>query len=210
MSTTATATMLQSTSTSTNTDKSTSATSRPSLPRRSSSLHKVLITKLRPLPFQYLWSVWHSKSSVASHGHLQHPQSLDAYQLSLLVESVADIGAFYRVFNNLPWSSIRNKDSVHIFRAGVRPLWEDEENKRGGRWLIRVKNADVEKVTLENGQEGVDKRRKDVRTWEEVCLLCLGGELQSVIAQGIYCIPSYLISSGWMCVDGIVKNETTF
>ncbi|OQU97506.1 hypothetical protein CLAIMM_03431, partial [Cladophialophora immunda] len=110
---------------------------RPSLPRRSSSLHKQVIAKLRPLPFQYLWSVWHSKS------HFQPPGSnippSDAYQLTLLVDSVADIGTFYRIFNNLPWSQVRTKDSIHIFRSGVQPLWEDEENRKGGRWLIRVR-----------------------------------------------------------------------
>ncbi|ETI21508.1 hypothetical protein G647_07855 [Cladophialophora carrionii CBS 160.54] len=183
---------------------------RPSLPRRSSSLHKLLITKLRPLPFQYLWWVWHSKSAgpVASTTQQPQPQPprpffcpqpvLDAYQLNLLVENVADIGAFYRIFNNLPWTSIRRGDSIHIFRAGVRPLWEDEENKRGGRWLIRVRpgtgapadgeadarsNAHADARVRSEHSKGQDGRRKDVRTWEEVCLLCLGGELQSVIAQ---------------------------
>ncbi|OAG42867.1 hypothetical protein AYO21_02818 [Fonsecaea monophora] len=136
---------------------------RPSLPRRSSSLHKQVIAKLRPLPFQYRWSVWHSKS------HLQptSQQSPDAYPLTMLVDSVADIGTFYRIFNNLPWSQIKQKDSIHIFRSGVQPLWEDEENRRGGRWLIRVRP-----------EEG-----KDVRCWEEICLLCCGGELQAAIAR---------------------------
>ncbi|EXJ63434.1 uncharacterized protein A1O5_11483, partial [Cladophialophora psammophila CBS 110553] len=139
---------------------------RPSLPRRSSSLHKQVIAKLRPLPFQYLWSVWHSKSQLqpTSNSSNNH-QLLDSYQLTMLVDSVADIGTFYRIFNNLPWSQIRQKDSIHIFRSGVQPLWEDEENRRGGRWLIRVRP-----------EEG-----RDVKCWEEICLLCCGGELQAAI-----------------------------
>lgn len=132
---------------------------RPSLPRRSSSLHKVVIAKLRPLPFQYLWSVWHSK-----------PDERDEYLLTMLVEHVADIGAFYRIFNNVPWSGVKQKDSIHIFRSGVKPLWEDQENRQGGRWLIRVR----------------PENRQDVRVWEEICLLCCGGELQASIAQGIF------------------------
>ncbi|KIW64660.1 hypothetical protein PV04_09578 [Phialophora macrospora] len=164
------------------------APARPgSLPRRSSSLHKLLITKLRPLPFQYLWWLWHSKSSHTPAAASTTPPArsisqptIDAYQLSLLVENVADIAAFYRIFNNLPWTSIRWGDSIHIFRAGVRPLWEDEENRRGGRWLIRVRpdpgahaDADARVGVVDDG-EGQHGRRKDVRTWEEVCLLCLG------------------------------------
>lgn len=130
---------------------------RPALPRRSSSLHKVVITKLRPLPFQYLWCVWHSK-----------PDESDEYLLTMLYDNVADIGAFYRLFNNVPWNGVKPKDSIHIFRAGVKPLWEDPENRKGGRWLIRVRP--------ENG--------RDVRVWEEICILCCGGELQAAIAQG--------------------------
>ena len=138
--------------------KHTTVDTDPSPPRRSSSLHKVAIAKLRPLPFQYFWSVWHSKSG----GH-------EEYQLTNLVDNMADIGAFYRMFNNVPWNQVRQKDSIHIFRSGVKPLWEDEENQKGGRWLIRVRP--------ENGQA--------IKAWEEICLLCCGGELQATIAQGL-------------------------
>ncbi|EXJ84259.1 hypothetical protein A1O3_04926 [Capronia epimyces CBS 606.96] len=113
---------------------------RPSPPRRSSSLHRVVITKLRPLPFQYRWSLWHSK-----------PDDKDEYLLKTLVEDVADIGAFYRIFNNVPWNDLKQKDSLHIFRAGVKPLWEDAENQNGGRWLIRVR----------------PENNRAVRMWEE-------------------------------------------
>ncbi|EXJ78649.1 hypothetical protein A1O1_09050 [Capronia coronata CBS 617.96] len=118
----------------------------------------MVIAKLRPLPFQYRWSVWHSK-----------PDDTAEYLLRTLVENVADIGAFYRIFNNVPWTEIRQKDSIHIFRAGVKPLWEDAENQYGGRWLIRVRP--------ENGND------RAIRVWEEVCILCCGGELQAAIAQ---------------------------
>jgi hypothetical protein len=138
-------------------NSNTMAETRPSLPRRSSSLHKALIHKLRPLPFQYVWSVWHSK-----------PDQHGEYRLTLLVDHVADIAAFYRIFNNMPWNQIRQKDSIHIFRSGVKPLWEDEENRDGGRWLIRIRP--------ETGRA--------VKLWEEVCILCCGGELQAAITQG--------------------------
>ncbi|KAK5242461.1 hypothetical protein LTR40_012767, partial [Exophiala xenobiotica] len=116
----------------------------------------MVITKLRPLPFQYRWAVWHSKPDVQQH-----------YLLTPLVDDVPDIGTFYRVFNNMPWVQIKQNDSIHIFRSGVKPLWEDAENQQGGRWLIRVRP--------DNGRA--------VRVWEEICLLCCGGELQAAVAQ---------------------------
>jgi len=29
----------------------------------------------------------------------------------------------------------------HFFKDGIRPFWEDEENKKGGKWIIRVKKG---------------------------------------------------------------------
>ncbi|KIV93479.1 hypothetical protein PV10_04690 [Exophiala mesophila] len=131
-------------------------TIRPTLPRRSSSLHKQVLIKLRPLPFQYVWDVWHSK-----------PESHGIYRWTMLIDHVADIAAFYRTFNNLPWHRLQFKDTIHIFRSGVTPLWEDPQNRHGGSWLIRVRS--------ENGRA--------VRLWEEICLLSCGGELQAAISH---------------------------
>jgi translation initiation factor 4E len=27
---------------------------------------------------------------------------------------------------------------LHVFRKGIRPVWEDEENKGGGKWMVRL------------------------------------------------------------------------
>ena len=29
----------------------------------------------------------------------------------------------------------------HLFKEGIRPIWEDKENKNGGKWVIRVKKG---------------------------------------------------------------------
>lgn len=134
----------------------------------------MVLAKLRPLPFQYRWSVWHSK-----------PDSQDEYLLRPLVEDVADIGAFYRIFNNVPWNEIRPKDSIHIFLAGVKPLWEDAENQNGGRWLIRVR----------------PENNRAIRVWEEVCILCCGGELQAALAQGNLQVETVSTSSALIMAE---------
>lgn len=30
---------------------------------------------------------------------------------------------------------------IHMFKAGIRPLWEDEANKNGGKWIVRLKKG---------------------------------------------------------------------
>ena len=157
-------------------------TTRPPLPtRKSSSIHKALLTKLRPLPFQYVWAVWHENPSKAPvHAEPTPTSSPDgpapstslststfSTRLTLLSDSVPDIGVFYKIYNNLPWEALKLKDSIHIFRAGVKPLWEDPENLEGGAFTLKVRR-----------DEG-----RAVKTWEEICLLGCGGELQAAFVE---------------------------
>jgi hypothetical protein len=141
------------------------------MPRRSSSaMHREVLTRLRPLPFQYIWCAWHSKpiASPASTPTEDQTPASPTYALTLLSEEVRDIAAFYRIFNNTPWTGIKAKESVHFFRAGVKPLWEDPQNLNGGCWVLKVRKEDG----------------RAQRVWEECCVLALGGELQAAVADG--------------------------
>lgn len=164
------------------TNPKSTTTSRPPIPtRKSSTFHKALITKLRPLPFQYVWAVWHENPSKAPvHAELTPTPSPDRSAppaslststfstcLTLLADSVPDIGVFYKVYNNFPWESLKLKDSIHIFRAGVKPLWEDPENLDGGAFTLKVRRDDG----------------RAIKAWEEVCLMGCGGELQAALVD---------------------------
>lgn len=109
---------------------------------------------MRPLPFQYVFSFWHTKSTASS-------------RPTLLADSVPDIAAFYKIYNNFPFDSLAPKDGVHFFRTGVQPLWEDAENLNGGCWTLKVRRDD----------------HKALRTWEELCLMVCGGELQAAVTK---------------------------
>ena len=170
-------------STSTTEEHPNSRPTQPSLPtRKSSSLHRNVITKLRPLPFQYVWAVWHDRSGSSSSSMTSplsppsSPSSSYDDRLTLLAESVPDIATFYRIYNNFPWDVVKSKDSVHVFRQGVKPLWEDMENLEGGGWVLKVKK---------DGD-------KAVRTWEEICLMGCGGELQAAAQTGMFVFPESL------------------
>lgn len=126
-------------------------------PRRSGNLHQTLFTKLRPLPFQYIYTFYHQKSS-----SLSGPESL-----TLLSDSIPDIATFYRIYNNFPFASLTIKDSVHIFRSGVQPLWEDPETLDGGCWVLKVRREDD----------------RSLKVFEEIAIMVVGGELQ-VAVQG--------------------------
>jgi len=48
----------------------------------------------------------------------------------------------------------------HVFREGIRPMWEDEANINGGKWIVRLR-------------KGVS-----ARYWEDVLLAMLGGQFR--------------------------------
>jgi translation initiation factor 4E len=36
-------------------------------------------------------------------------------------------------------SLLPNESGFHLFQEGVKPMWEDENNKNGGRFILRLK-----------------------------------------------------------------------
>ncbi|XP_058129944.1 eukaryotic translation initiation factor 4E type 2 isoform X1 [Anopheles ziemanni] len=45
---------------------------------------------------------------------------------------------------------------LHLFKSGIKPMWEDPANMRGGKWVIRLKKSKID------------------RAWENVCMAMLG------------------------------------
>ena len=55
----------------------------------------------------------------------------------------------------------KNINQILTFKEGIKPMWEDDKNKRGGRWLINL-----DKKQRQNSLDNF---------WLEV-MLCLIGE----------------------------------
>jgi translation initiation factor 4E len=57
--------------------------------------------------------------------------------LGRLCESLCEISRCANIFrqNNItPTSELAVKSDYHLFKKGVRPEWEDDQNKHGGKW----------------------------------------------------------------------------
>lgn len=49
---------------------------------------------------------------------------------------------FFTVYQYLKRpSTLPLVSDYHIFKKGIRPVWEDEENKKGGKWIVRLKKG---------------------------------------------------------------------
>eukprot|EP00992_Anisonema_acinus_P000581 TRINITY_DN10206_c0_g1_i2.p1 TRINITY_DN10206_c0_g1~~TRINITY_DN10206_c0_g1_i2.p1 ORF type:complete len:193 (+),score=9.21 TRINITY_DN10206_c0_g1_i2:57-635(+) len=43
---------------------------------------------------------------------------------------------FWSIFNNIcPPMQLAPGSNYHLFKAGIKPMWEDEANRRGGKWI---------------------------------------------------------------------------
>ncbi|GKZ29642.1 hypothetical protein AbraIFM66950_005796, partial [Aspergillus brasiliensis] len=70
-------------------------TSSSTSPTTRKSLHQNIFGKLRPLPFQYHWTVWYDRHTDAPTSGTTATADYDS-RLYVLHEDVADIATFYR------------------------------------------------------------------------------------------------------------------
>jgi len=57
--------------------------------------------------------------------------------------------------NDLP-----NTSDYHLFKNGIKPMWEDDANKHGGKWIVRMRKGLASKY------------------WEDLVLAIIGEQFQ--------------------------------
>ena len=72
-----------------------------------------------------------------------HPMApdTDEYEAGLTVIGECDtVETFCRYFNWLkPPSKLERNSNYHLFKQGIKPMWEDEANANGGKWVLTMK-----------------------------------------------------------------------
>jgi hypothetical protein len=81
------------------------------------------------------------------------------------LHTIGDVREFWEVFNNFDVTRLPLRDSVHLFHKGVKPVWEDPRNVRGGAWTFRVPK---------------DKAKE---FWSAIAMMAIGESLQEAVAS---------------------------
>ncbi|KAK5050985.1 hypothetical protein LTR84_003544 [Exophiala bonariae] len=84
-------------------------------------------------PLLNTWSLWFTKP----------PSSKGDNWNDLLKEVISfdSVEEFWGVYNNITaCSDLGLKSDYHLFKKGVRPEWEDPQNKHGGKWSYSFKD----------------------------------------------------------------------
>eukprot|EP01086_Lenisia_limosa_P006525 TRINITY_DN25408_c0_g1_i1.p1 TRINITY_DN25408_c0_g1~~TRINITY_DN25408_c0_g1_i1.p1 ORF type:complete len:179 (-),score=16.41 TRINITY_DN25408_c0_g1_i1:6-542(-) len=110
-----------------------------------------------PHPLQEVWSFWFEKSPAQSEG-------IPFSDRQSVVTTATSVEEFWQGFNSMNQVDILDKKaSYHIMRKGVRPLWEDESNKNGGVFILRVDKPYAQ------------------HAWRELLMGLIGGQLSGAV-----------------------------
>jgi hypothetical protein len=142
-------------------------------PARGKEMRTSLLSRLRPPPLVHCWEFWHDRQDRKPAPRAAHdltanpgPEVARDYEARLvLLASVTDVRTFWEVFNNFDLAGLQLRDSVHLFHKGVKPVWEDPRNARGGAWTFRV------------------PKDKAPEVWKTVALMAVGETLQACVAS---------------------------
>ncbi|KAI5854583.1 translation initiation factor eIF 4e-like domain-containing protein [Tricharina praecox] len=122
-------------------------------------LRMTMLKKLRPYPLRHEWVFWHEKDDPDA-----SPEKWDDRLKE--IAQISTVQSFWQVFNNTPFTNLTLKESLHLFKKNVKPLWEDPRNKNGGAWTFRVPKAQSHEF------------------WKEVLMMAIGEILQEVVEKG--------------------------
>lgn len=103
-------------------------------------------------PLQNSWTLWFFKND--------RNRNWEENQRQIITFSTVE--DFWSLYNHIECASkLQAGCDYSLFKEGIKPMWEDERNKRGGRWVINL-----------------DKKQRTAHLddlWLEI-MLCLIGE----------------------------------
>ncbi|KAE8441530.1 hypothetical protein EG329_004876 [Mollisiaceae sp. DMI_Dod_QoI] len=102
---------------------------------------------------RHSWAFWFRPPISKSNGFVEYEKTLHETGGFDTVED------FWKVYSRLARpSTLPLVSDYHIFKRGIRPVWEDDENKKGGKWIVRLKKGVAD------------------RYWEELVLAIVGDQ----------------------------------
>src|SRR5690606_28187444 len=87
----------------------------------------------QPHPLKYTWVVWYRSPGSKFQDYEKSTQKIASFST---VEEFWTVYCHLRKPNALPHVS-----DYHFFKKGIRPVWEDDANRAGGKWILRLKKG---------------------------------------------------------------------
>jgi hypothetical protein len=132
-------------------------------PARGTAMLNSIFKSVRVPEFRHKWMFWAEKGQQATPKDKSAQSEEYASRPKPLGDQIISVKEFYQHFNNIPVESLKLRDSIHLFHLGVKPVWEDPRNTRGGAWYFKI------------------PKDQAAQFWHEMCLLAVGDGLQGAV-----------------------------
>ncbi|KAM9444717.1 eukaryotic translation initiation factor 4E family member 2 related sequence 1 isoform 3-T3 [Clarias gariepinus] len=88
-------------------------------------------------PLQYNYTFWYSRRTPS------RPANTQSYEQNIRqIGTVASVEQFWKFYSHLVRpGDLTGHSDFHLFKEGIKPMWEDEANKNGGKWIIRLRKG---------------------------------------------------------------------
>lgn len=103
-------------------------------------------------PLNGTWTLWFMNSDNKQNAKFQNSENWKTGLISLY--SFNTVEGFWSVYNHIQQpAKLRVKHDYMLFRQGVKPAWEDSQNKNGGMWKVvlptKMRATDLDRMWLE-------------------------------------------------------------
>ena len=131
-------------------------------------------------PLKYTWVIWYRPPT---------SKNSDYEKSTKAMCKMGSVQQFWAVYAHLKHpSALPTVSDYHFFKEGIRPVWEDEENKKGGKWIMRLKKGVAD------------------RYWEELLMAMVGDQFaeagEEVCGAVVSVRPGEDVFSIWTKNDG--------
>ncbi|KAK2099080.1 Eukaryotic translation initiation factor 4E type 2 [Saguinus oedipus] len=99
---------------------------------QSSSKRKAVVPGPAEHPLQYNYTFWYSRRTPGC------PTSSQSYEQSIKqIGTFASVEQFWRFYSHMVRpGDLTGHSDFHLFKEGIKPLWEDDANKNGEQFMV--------------------------------------------------------------------------
>eukprot|EP00941_MAST-03F_sp_MAST-3F-sp1_P001600 g1600.t1 len=110
------------------------------------------------LPLDHKYNIFYSKRGGSMSAKVAAKDKTEYENMIKPIGTFNTVQSFWANYNHMVRSSELPSVDLSVFVEGIKPVWEDEANKNGGRFLIRLKKG------------------LSARCWELLLLALVGGQ----------------------------------
>ncbi|XP_054771436.1 eukaryotic translation initiation factor 4E type 2-like [Lytechinus pictus] len=86
---------------------------------------------------QYSYCLWFSRRTPGNKA------SSSNYEQNIkIMGAFASVEQFWTLYSHIARPcDLTSSSDYHLFKHGIKPMWEDEANKKGGKWIVRLRKG---------------------------------------------------------------------